>query len=104
MEQVLDDQKICRRNLPKNAKFSDLPKGDQFRQLGMKSKYFLDTIKLIVYRTETAMVHTVRKTMYHQDETDAEILPDHVKTDWSFACTIRPIIAVVSRYAMYTRS
>jgi len=28
--------------------------------LGMKSKYFIDTIKLIAYRAETAMANIVR--------------------------------------------
>lgn len=89
MEQTLTDQKACRRELPKHVMLSDLPKEDQFRQLGMKSKYFLDTIKLIAYRAETAMVHIVRKTMRRQDEarrllrslydTDADILPDYEK-------------------------
>ena len=55
----------------------------------MKSKYFIDAIKLVAYRAETAMVNIVRRTMnyHHQDEarsllrsiysTEADILPDH---------------------------
>ena len=54
--------------------------------LGMKSKYFIDTIKLIAYRAETAMANIVRQSMSRQDEarsllrslyaTEADILPD----------------------------
>lgn len=87
MEQVLDDLKACRRDTPKHVMLSELPPEDQFQKLGMKSKYFIDTIKLIAYRTETAMVNIVRKTMPHQNEarrllrslyeTSADILPDY---------------------------
>ncbi len=86
MEQDLDDLKACRKALPGHVKLSELPEEDQFRKLGMKSKYFLDTIKLIAYRAETAMVNIARKTMCRQDDarsllrslynTDADILPD----------------------------
>ena len=87
MEQTLADLKACRRDTPKHVMLSDLPPEDQFRKLGMKSKYFIDTIKLIAYRAETAMVNTVRQTMSHLDEarsllrslyaTEADILPDY---------------------------
>ena len=87
MEQTLEELKACRRDTPKHVMLSDLPPEDQFKKLGMKSKYFIDTIKLIAYRAETAMVNIVRRTMRHQDEarsllrslyaTEADILPDH---------------------------
>ena len=50
--------------------------------LGMKSKYFIDTIKLIAYRAETAKANIVRQSMRCQDDarslyaTEADILPD----------------------------
>ncbi len=87
MEKTLEDLKACRRATPKHVMLSDLPEEDQFRKLGMKSKYFIDTIKLIAYRAETAMVNIARQTMNHTDEarnllrslyaTEADILPDH---------------------------
>lgn len=87
MKQTLADLKACRRDTPRHVMLSDLPKEDQFRKLGMKSKYFLDTIKLIAYRAETAMVNIVRQTMSRHDDarsllrslydTDADILPDY---------------------------
>lgn len=55
----------------------------------MKSKYFIDTIKLIAYRAETAMANIVRRSMRHQNEArrllrslytaEADILPDYDK-------------------------
>ena len=87
MEKALEDLKACRRDTPKHVMLSDLPPEDQFKKLGMKSKYFIDTIKLIAYRAETAMTNIVRRSMRHQDEarnllrslyaTEADILPDH---------------------------
>ncbi len=91
MKKTLEDLKACRRATPKHVMLSDLPKEDQFKKLGTKSKYFIDTIKLVAYRAETAMVNIARQTMsqHHQDEarsllrslyaTEADILPDHEK-------------------------
>jgi hypothetical protein len=87
MAQNLVELKNHRRKTPKHIKFSDLPKEDRFKMLGMKSKYFIDVIKLVAYRAETAMVNIARQNMRHQDEarsllrslyaTDADILPDY---------------------------
>ena len=87
MEGALEDLKECRRNTPKHVLFADLPPEDRFKQLGMKSKYFIDTIKMIAYRAETAMANILRRSMHHQDEarsllrslyaTEADLLPDY---------------------------
>lgn len=87
MEKLLEELKICRRKIPRHVLLSDLPPEDQFRQLGMRSKYFIDTIKLIAYRAETAMVNIVRQTMSRVDDarsllrsiydTAADIVPDY---------------------------
>ncbi len=87
LEQTLKELKIHRRATPKHVMLSELPKEDQFRKLGTKSKYFIDTIKLVAYRAETAMVNIARQTMRQQDEarsllrslyaTEADILPDY---------------------------
>jgi hypothetical protein len=87
MAENLVELKNHRKATPKHVKLSDLPQEDRFKMLGMKSKYFIDVIKLVAYRTETAMVNIARQTMRHQDEarsllrslyaTDADILPDY---------------------------
>jgi len=89
MEKTLEDLKACRRVTPKHVMLSDLPEEDQFRKLGTKSKYFIDTIKMVAYRAETAMVNIVRQTMSRQEDarsllrglyaTEADILPDYEK-------------------------
>ena len=87
MAKNLVELKKHRKATPKHVKLSDLPQEDHFKMLGMKSKYFIDVIKLVSYRAETAMVNIARQTMRHQDEarsllrslyaTDADILPDY---------------------------
>ena len=87
MKETLEELKACRKNTPKHVQFSDLPPEDKFKQLGVKSKYFIDTVKMIAYRAETAMANILRRSMRHQDEarsllrslyaTEADLLPDY---------------------------
>ncbi len=89
MEKELEDLKICRKGTPKHVMLSDLPEEDRFRQLGMKSKYFIDTIKLVAYRAETAMANILHKTMTRPNEArrllrslyaaEADLIPDYEK-------------------------
>jgi hypothetical protein len=86
MEIALDDLKACRKTTPRHVQFSDLPEEDRFRMLGMQSKHFIDTIKLIAYRAESAMTNIVRQSMHRRDDarsllrslyaTEADIMPD----------------------------
>jgi hypothetical protein len=86
MEIALDDLKACRKTTPRHVQFADLPEEDRFRMLGMKSKHFIDTIKLIAYRAESAMANIVRQSMHRRDDarsllrslyaTEADIMPD----------------------------
>ncbi len=89
LEKEITDLKTCRKQTPRHVQFADLPPEDKFRKLGMKSKYFIDTIKMIAYRAETAMVNIVRETMSRGNEarrflrslyvTDADLVPDYEK-------------------------
>ncbi len=64
----------------------DLPQEEQFPRLRAERKHFVDTIKLIAYRAETALVGTVREALKrHNDEralvrellpTPADLQPD----------------------------
>jgi len=62
---------------------------DRFLKLATRSKHFIDTIKITIYRAETAMALVVREQLnaHHQDEaralirdlctTPADPTPDH---------------------------
>lgn len=86
LDKTVGDLKVCRRDTPKHVKVGDLPKDDRFKRLGTRSKSLIDTIKMIAYRAETAMVNIVRETMSRGDdarsllraiyETEVDLLPD----------------------------
>ncbi len=69
---------------------SELPASEQVGRLRFKSKHFIDTIKMIAYRAETAMCETARAAMrsWQQDDarkllrsaytTEADLVPDEV--------------------------
>jgi hypothetical protein len=86
LEKRVEEQKACRKATPKHVAMKDLPKEERFKQLGTRSKYFIDTIKMIAYRAETAMAEIVREKMSRHDDarsllraiyaTEVDIMPD----------------------------
>lgn len=68
---------------------AELPEAERINTLSSESRHFIDTIKMIAYRAETAMAHVLKETMSRQDDarsllralynTDADLLPDHEK-------------------------
>lgn len=86
MGKMIDDLKACRKSTPKHVTIADLPPEDRFKRLGTQSKHFIDTIKMIAFRAETAMVNIVREKMSRHDDarsllraiykTEVDIMPD----------------------------
>ncbi len=82
----VDELKQQRKKLSKHVDFSELPEEEQFSRLSTQSKGFIDTIKMIAYRAETAMANTLREHHSHPDEarrllqslftTEADLFPD----------------------------
>ncbi len=84
----IEELKNDRKKNPKHIEIKDLPEEDRFLQLAHRSKHFIDTLKIIAYRAETAMADIVRDALgkHHQDEarkfiqklykTEANIRPD----------------------------
>ncbi|MCP4599057.1 MAG: hypothetical protein GY847_00700, partial [Proteobacteria bacterium] len=56
MEKELDELKQKRKQTEKHIAFVDLPEEDKFQQLSPTRKQFMDTIRMISYWAETAMV------------------------------------------------
>ena len=46
----------------------DLPEADQFSQLASDKKHLIDTIKMLAYRAETALVVLAREKLARSDE------------------------------------
>jgi len=86
MEHKVAELKTCRKATPKHVTLGDLPPEDRFRRLGSRGKFFIDTIKMIAYRAETAMAGIVREKMSRHDggrsllrsiyKSEADIIPD----------------------------
>lgn len=83
--------KAERKATKKHIPFNELPEEARFERLSTQSKHFIDTIKMIAYRAETAMAHVLRETMTRHDDarrllraiydTQVDLLPNaHDKT------------------------
>jgi hypothetical protein len=86
IEHELEENKAKLKTTPKHIDWSDLMPEDQFKNLKTGRKRLTDTIKMIAYRAETAMVNIVREVMAREDDartlirdlcqSAADILPD----------------------------
>jgi hypothetical protein len=86
MQKEIEELKIQRKDIDKHINFSQLPEGEQFKTLKKSGKQFIDTIKMIAYRAETAMANILQEYIGKKDEartlirqilmTDADIKPD----------------------------
>jgi hypothetical protein len=87
LEKALGELKERRKDIPSHLSFKDLPEDQRFERLAVQSKHFIDTIKMIAYRAESAMVHVLRDHMAKHDDarsllrglyrTEADLLPDY---------------------------
>lgn len=67
-ETRLAELKGKRKATPRHVVLKDLPVEAQFPRLRAGRKHFVDTIKLIAYRAETALVSTVREALARTDD------------------------------------
>lgn len=67
-QQTLEELKAGRKENPRHIALKDLPEGERFEQLAPTKKHFVDTIKLIAYRAETALVQAVREKLQREDD------------------------------------
>jgi hypothetical protein len=78
--------KQTRKATARHIEVKDLPEDQRFAQLSTHSKHFVDAIKMIAYRAETAMANCLRENLTRADEartllralytTEADLLPD----------------------------
>jgi hypothetical protein len=67
-EAILIDLKAKRKETKRHITIAELPEDQKFLQLSTHSKHLLDTIKMIAYRSEMAMVNIARETMSRKDD------------------------------------
>ncbi len=86
-EAEIEQVKAQKKSVPQKINYSELPEIEKFDNVINERKHFLDTIKIIAYRAETAMSNIIKQEMAHDDEsrlllkqiykTDANIKVDH---------------------------
>lgn len=70
-EQQLEELKRTRKETKHHLTMKELPEADRFEQLKGSRKHFVDTIKLIAYRAETALVLVAREKLARTDDARA---------------------------------
>ncbi len=83
IEQMKKERGQLRRKVP----LKDLPEAERYRQLCPESKHFIDTIKMIAYRAESALAGELREHLAREDDarallrriflTPADLRPDY---------------------------
>ena len=76
IEKIKEQRKV----VPYKIQFSELPENEKFDRVINQRKHFLDTVKLITYRAETALSNTIKQYMSHEDESRL-LLKQVYKTD-----------------------
>jgi hypothetical protein len=67
-QNAIRELKQQRKSFPKHVTISQLSKNDKFYKLASDKKHFIDTIKMIAYRAETALANIIRSHMVRKDE------------------------------------
>jgi hypothetical protein len=70
-QKEIEELKAKRRQTDKHVTLKELPEAQRFGQLRTDKKHLVDTIKLIAYRAETALVQVVRETLSRWDDARA---------------------------------
>jgi len=68
LEHELSELKEERAKTPHHLDWEALPADDQFERLAPSRKRLMDTVKLVSYRTETALVNIVREELAREDD------------------------------------
>jgi len=89
LQHQIQKLKKQRSAIPAHITVSDLPEEARFKKLATHSKHFIDTIKMIAYRAETAMAHVVSDNISREKDArgllraiyaaEADIIPDQQK-------------------------
>jgi hypothetical protein len=75
-----------RKSIKRHITFEELPESARFERLCVSSKHLIDTVKMVAYRAETAMAHTLGEKMARTDDarallrsiytTEADLIPN----------------------------
>jgi hypothetical protein len=79
-EKEIEQIKEKKKSIPRKINYSELNENEKFDDVINERKHFLDTIKIIAYRAETAMSNIIKPYMSHDDESRL-LLKQIYKTD-----------------------
>jgi hypothetical protein len=99
LEHELTQVKEKRQQTPQHIDWDQLPNEDKFQRLAPSRKRLLDTVKLIAYRAETAMVSIVREMLARDDDARA-LVRDLFRTDADIAPDVHAGVLKVSVHGM----
>jgi hypothetical protein len=68
---LIEQLKKERGQIPRKVQLRDLPEAERYRQLRPESKHFIDTIKMIAYRAESALAGELREHLAREDDARA---------------------------------
>ena len=68
---MIDGLKAQRKEIPRKVELKELPQAERYRQLCPESKHFIDTIKMIAYRAESALAGELREHLNREDDARA---------------------------------
>ena len=86
-QEDIDQLKVQKKETDRHITISELPEEERFSQLSTGAKHLIDTIKMVAYRAETAMINILRENMKRVDDArqlmvpinqcEADLIPDH---------------------------
>ena len=79
-ETEIEEVKKQKKGVPYKLPYGELPENEKFDKVVNQRKHFLDTVKLIAYRAETALSNSIKQYMSHEDESRL-LLKQIYKTD-----------------------
>ena len=79
-----------RKSVKRHITFGELPESARFERLTVSSKHLIDTIKMVAYRAETAMAHSLGEKLARTDDarallrsiytTEADLIPNETES------------------------
>lgn len=80
IESLIKTRKLERKKIKKYTTVGELPEEYKFKKLNTQSKHFIDTIKMIAYRAETAMMNILKENIYPYKETKSPHTKDSIRS------------------------
>lgn len=80
LELLIQNKKTERKGVKQHITVDELPEEYKFKKLNTQSKYFIDTIKMIAYRAETAMLNICKEKIMPYNITESPETKDSIRS------------------------